>query len=73
MGGQILDYEAKDIYQSGVKEGLKTGSNQKLVELITKKLLKGKTTFEIAEDLEEPEENIQQLILEYNLMEKIAE
>lgn len=38
MGGQILDYEAKEIYKSGMKEG----SIQRIVDQITKNSSKEK-------------------------------
>lgn len=39
--------------EDGLKEGIKEGREEKLRELVTKKLSKGKTFSEIAEDLEE--------------------
>ena len=60
MGGQILEYEAKTI--------LREGSNNKLAELITKKLKKGQSLDQIADALEESVETIQKLIKEYKLI-----
>ncbi len=59
MGGKVLDYEAKDI--------LRQGEQSKLVSQIQKKLAKGKSVEEIAEDLEESAENIQVLIANLGL------
>ena len=71
MGGNILDYEAKDIYQSGIKEGFKQGREegkiQSLLDIITKKLSKGKTIPKIADEIEESEETVRQLMKEHNL------
>lgn len=43
----------KNTYREGRENGLKEGREEKLRELVTKKLSKGKTFSEIAEDLEE--------------------
>ncbi len=76
MGGKVLDYEAKDIYRSGVAEGIAQGMAQgvtkgvtmKLVTLIQKKLEKGQTIAQISEALEESVETIEALIKENNLL-----
>lgn len=43
------------------------GKIDKITELVTKKLAKGKTIAEIADALEETEETIERIIKEYNL------
>lgn len=50
----------EELYNDGKQYGL----NQKMIELVTKKLSKGKSVEEIAEALEETVENIEKLIKE---------
>ena len=57
--------ERKDAWEEGVKEG----RDAQLSELIKKKLARGKSISRIAEELEETEERIQELIREYALDE----
>ena len=52
------------------EEGRKQGTLQKTCALIRKKLEKGKTISEIADDLEDTEENIVHLIEEFHLGRK---
>ncbi len=68
MGGKVLDYEAKDIYRSGIAEGMAQGVNLKLVTQIQKKLDKGHSIAQIAEALEESVETIESLIKANNLL-----
>ena len=56
--------EREDAMQEGFEEGEQFGRKRQLSELIEKKLLKGKTVIQIAEDLEEKPEVIEALILE---------
>ena len=49
------------------EEGRKQGTLQKTCALIQKKLEKGKTISEIADDLEDTEENIGRLIEQFHL------
>ena len=56
--------------EEGRKEGRKEGTLQKICSLIQKKLEKGKTISEIADDLEDTEENISHLIEEFHLHKK---
>lgn len=58
MGGQILDYEAKDILNKGIKLGLE----ESLRHMVSKKWEKGQTIAQIAEDLLEEEETIRGLV-----------
>ena len=53
------------------EEGRKQGTLQKTCALIQKKLEKGKTISEIADDLEDTEENISHLIEQFHLGRKI--
>ena len=53
--------------KQGREEGRKQGTLQKTCALIRKKLEKGKTISEIADDLEDTEENIAHLIEEFQL------
>ena len=61
--------ERQDAWEEGIKEGELRGRNAQLSELIKKKLVRGKSISRIAEELEETEERIQELILEYGLEE----
>ena len=45
----------KEEYQAGMEEGRAEGANRKLIQLICRKLRKGKTPAQIAEELEEDE------------------
>ncbi len=60
MFGKILDYEAHDI--------LMQGETKKLISLIKKKLEKGQSVEQIAEDLVEEIDTIQKLMKEHNLL-----
>ena len=51
----------------GRKEGREEGNLQKTCSLIQKKLEKGKTISEIADELEDTEENIAHLIEQFHL------
>ena len=57
----------EDGMQEGIKEGELRGRNAQLVEQIKKKLDRGKSISRIAEELEETEERIRELIREYGL------
>ena len=65
MGGKILDYEAKDILNQGIEQGIGQGGNLKLASMIQKKLAKGQSVEQIAEALEESTETIQKLMKEH--------
>ena len=54
--------ERKDAWEDGVKEGIKKGRDAQLSELIKKKLARGKSISRIAEELEETEEMIRELV-----------
>ena len=70
-----IEVQREEAYQSGEqaglnkgrKEGREEGNLQKTCSLIQKKLEKGKTISEIADDLEDTEENIARLIEEFHL------
>ena len=53
--------------EEGRTQGREEGTLQKTCSLIQKKLQKGKTISEIADDLEDTEENISHLIKEFHL------
>lgn len=57
--------------ERGIAEGRAEGEKNKLCSMIQKKVLKGKTVAQIAEELEETEETI--LPLYKLLMEEVAE
>lgn len=66
MGGKILNYEAKDILNKGkaigIEEGMNKGREQSLLSLIQKKLAKGKSIEQIADEVEESVERVQELM-----------
>ena len=70
-----IEVQREEAYQSGEqaglnkgrKEGREEGNLQKTCSLIQKKLEKGKTISEIADELEDTEENIARLIEEFHL------
>jgi predicted transposase YdaD len=53
-----------DAYEDGVRAGIREGENNKLVSQIKIKLEKGKNVEQIADELEESVENIQNLVLQ---------
>ena len=56
-----IELERQEARKSGEEVGRKLGEEEKLRELIRKKLLKAKTLEQIAEDLEEKPDNIRPL------------
>ena len=52
----------EEAYDEGFASGRNAGLHQKLVDLVEKKIAKGKTTEQIAEELEESIEVIQSII-----------
>ena len=64
MGGKILDYEAKDILNKGRAEGRAEGDKERLLRQVKIKLDKGRSTSQIAEELEEDESVIQEIVKE---------
>ena len=62
MGGKILDYEAKDILNKGRAEGRAEGDKERLLRQVKIKLDKGRSTSQIAEELEEDESVIQEIV-----------
>ena len=68
MGGKILDYEAKDILNKGRAEGRAEGrvegDKERLLRQVKIKLEKGRSTSQIAEELEEEESVIQEIVKE---------
>ena len=58
MGGKVIETEAKKMYNRGRNEG----ENKKLKDQIKKKLAKGKGIAQIADEIEESEETVLELI-----------
>lgn len=52
----------QDLYNEGVEHGMERGIEQKVYELVKKKLARGKTVAVIADELEESEGKIQDII-----------
>lgn len=52
MGGQILEYEAKNILRQGIKQGLEQGLEQGLIKSVQKMLSKGYSCEEVSDTLE---------------------
>ena len=65
-----IEVQREEAREQGREEGRKQGTLQKTCALIRKKLEKGKTISEIADDLEDTEENIVHLIKEFHLGRK---
>lgn len=57
-----IKQEREDAWEEGRKEGIKTGERDMLLKLIKKKLQKGKTISQIADELEESEEFIKEIL-----------
>ena len=51
----------EEAFEDGEERGIQMGIDVKLIELIQRKLLKGKTVELIAEELEEPAENVESI------------
>ena len=62
-----IEVQREEAREQGREEGRKQGTLQKTCALIQKKLEKGKTISEIADDLEDTEENIACLIEQFHL------
>ena len=66
MGGKVLNYRSKEIFreamEKGLEEGRMEGSNQKTVELVTKKYQKGDSASKIAEDLLMSVEEVEEIL-----------
>ena len=66
MGGKVLNYRSKEIFreamEKGLEEGRLEGSNQKTVELVTKKYQKGDSASKIAEDLLMSVEEVEEIL-----------
>ncbi len=61
MGGKVLDLPEFRIYDQGKAEGKAEGSELKLIQMICRKMEKGKTIAIIAEELEEKEDEIKKI------------
>ena len=59
--------EREEAWEEGIKEGMLRGRNTQLGEMIRKKLDKGKDISQIAEELEEDEARILELIREWGM------
>ena len=62
MGGKVIETEAKKMYNRGIKIGEENGRNEGLKDLIKKKLAKGKDIAQIADEIEESEDTVLDLI-----------
>ena len=56
-----IEVQREEAYEEGRKAGRKVGERDKLIELTQKKLAKGKSIEEIADELEEKPEDIQDI------------
>ena len=70
MGGQVIETEAKRILNNGIligkENGRSEGEQNKLKDLIKKKLAKDKSIAQIADEIEETEEKVLELIEQIN-------
>ena len=66
MGGKVIETEAKKMYTRGISEGRSEGRSEgeqnKLKDQIKKKLAKGKDIAQIADEIEESEDTVLELI-----------
>ena len=62
MGGKVIETEAKKMYNKGILIGEENGRNESLKEQIKKKLVKGKAIAQIADEIEETEDKVLELI-----------
>ena len=58
MGGKVIETEAKKMYNRGISEG----RSESLKDQIKKKIAKGKEIAQIADEIEESEETVLELI-----------
>ena len=63
---ETMDYVRRDAYRdgekAGIEQGLKQGEMLMLISMVNKKMQKGKSIEEIAEDLEEDRETIEKIV-----------
>ena len=57
----VIDYEKRDSYEAGHTAGEAEGHEKKLIELVCRKITKGKDVSQIADELEEDESIIQKI------------
>ncbi len=69
MGGHVLELDVVVAHRQGVAEGKAEGAEEQLISMICRKLKKGKTVSQIAEDLEESEIDISKI---YTIARKYA-
>lgn len=62
MGGQILEYEAKDIRNKGIQIGITIGKEEGIAELIIKMHKNGFTTEQIASAIDKSVEEIKEIL-----------
>ena len=70
MGGKVIETEAKKMYNRGISEGRnegiligeENGRSESLKDLIKKKLAKGKSIAQIADEIDETEDKVLELI-----------
>ena len=65
MGGRVLELPSDKLREeraAGMAEGMTAGKIVNLIQLAQRKLRKGKTAEEIAEDLGEPLENVKRIL-----------
>ena len=66
MGGQVLDLPEIRAYDEGVAKGIEQGIEQgidlRLIDLICKKVSKGKSVATIADEIEEKEEIVDEIV-----------
>ena len=65
--GEVLYEEA---VEEGIEKGIEKGIDAKLIDLISKKLKKGKDITTIADEIEEPEERVIELMEKAGLLQK---
>ncbi len=64
-----LEMKMDEKYEQGLEEGLEQGYDKRLYDLIQKKLEKGKSISQIADECEESEEAIRKIISEKGISE----
>lgn len=59
---ETMGYVRRDAYRDGEKAGIEQGEMLMLISMVNKKMQKGKSIEEIAEDLEEDRETIEKIV-----------
>lgn len=67
LGEALYEKALNEGIEQGIEQGIEKGIEQSLSEMIKKKLAKGKSISTIADEIEESEEVVNDIIVKYQL------